>query len=60
MNDFVQILIIVTVFLGFLVACIVIIIVNPNRVKVEAKKENDKDIQEICFSLDRENHLKKD
>lgn len=60
MNDFVQILIIVTVFLGFLVTCIVITIVNPNRVKVEAKKESDKDIQEICFSLDKESHLKKD
>lgn len=54
MKDFSTVLTIICVFMAFLAALIVIVIVNPNKINVNAKRENDDIIEEVKISLENE------
>lgn len=58
MSEIVQVLVILGIFLGFLAFLIAVVILNPNRVKVEAKKENDEALQEVSITLDSDEKQK--
>ena len=54
MSEVVQIFLVLTIFLGYLAFLSVVVIINPNKLKAKAKKEND----EICIELDSDEKKK--
>ena len=59
MSEVTLTLIILTIFFGFLASLIEMIIINPNRVDVKAKKDSDKISQEFSLSLDKDEEQKR-
>lgn len=52
MSEEIQVLLILAMFLGFLATLVTLVILNPNRMKVEARKENNEASQEVSITLD--------
>lgn len=57
-SELVQVLLIFGFLLCFLAFMVVVVIINPNKVKVEAKKEDDESIQEVCVELNSDEKQK--